>query len=269
MAYRILKRKWRSSTAMWIVMLAELGITIGLLILTALAHPNVYRDKLWQAGYELGYNSSPAQLLYAYAMGKPIPVKPFVWSPLLTNFNFSIAIVSLFFLIAKLIGYIMDIWFPLPVLFINIGLTVLYAVSVGGQAGPDHLDPNQQSNVAWYIAHSCSVAKNQSIQKYCTDAKTLFGVTFIMLLIMAVNTGLTVWALIPNDRDKRDWDSDDEDDDEDEPLDNKRGTAWEMRSIPPTPRTGVTPFTPRTTAFNTLDRKLPMRSNQYTANAYA
>lgn len=82
-------------------------------------------------------------------------------------------------------------------------------------------------------------------------------------MVTLVNLGITVWALLPNERDKRDWDSDDE---EDEPLgagagggSGRKGSAWEMQSIPPTPRTGLMPYTPRTTAFNTLDRKNPPR----------
>jgi hypothetical protein len=83
-------------------------------------------------------------------------------------------------------------------------------------------------------------------------------------IVTVVNLGLTIWALLPNDRDKREWDSDDEE--EDEPLGSsggRKGSAWEMQSIPPTPRTGgFAPFTPRTMAFNTLERKLPLR-HQY------
>lgn len=80
MAYKILKRKWRSTPTMWIMMLAELALTITLLVLTALAQPDTYRTKLWKAGHELGFNSSPALLLYAYANGKTPPAVPFVWS---------------------------------------------------------------------------------------------------------------------------------------------------------------------------------------------
>jgi hypothetical protein len=38
--------------------------------------------------------------------------------------------------------------------------------------------------------------------------------------------------------------------------------AWEMSNVPPrTPTALRQPFTPRTLAFNTLDRKLPLRSS--------
>ncbi|KAI1328994.1 hypothetical protein F5Y16DRAFT_139254 [Xylariaceae sp. FL0255] len=257
MAYRYFRRKWPMQRYMWFSMIAELGVVVGLLVVTALAHPNTYRTKLWQAGYELGYNSSPAIIFYAYAMGKPIPQTPFVWSYTLTYFNQAVAIIALFFLIAKLIAFIMDVWFPIVVLPIYIGLAAIYATSIGGQAGPDHLDPNHPSNVAWYIRESCNVTPNATIQGYCKQAKTVFAISVLMFAVYLFNIGYSIWALKPNKRDARDWDSDDED--EGEHLRTNKGSSWEMRSIPTTPRTGLMPYTPRTQAFNTLDRKLPLR----------
>ncbi|KAI1128680.1 hypothetical protein F5Y10DRAFT_168912 [Nemania abortiva] len=262
MAYRILKRKWPSTAAMWIMIIVELALTVTLLVLTALAQPDTYRTKLWQAGYELGFNSNPSVIAFAYANGKSPPTIPFVWSRTLTDYNVAIAIISLFFLITRLIAFIMDFWLPIIVLPINIAFVGLYAASLGGQAGPDYLDPNHPSRVAWYVAKPCSVAKNQQIQSYCTSAKGTFAAFSLMFIVTLVNLGLTIWAMLPNERDKRDWDSDDEDDDE--PLGagaggNRKGSSWEMHSIPPTPRTGLMPYTPRTTAFNTLDRKNPAR----------
>ncbi|KAI1119274.1 hypothetical protein F5Y14DRAFT_397248 [Nemania sp. NC0429] len=261
MAYRIVKRKWPSSAAMWIMMIIELALTVTLLVLTALAQPDTYRTKLWQAGYELGFNSNPSLIAFAHANGKTPPTIPFVWSRTLTDFNVAIAIISLFFLITRLIAVIMDFWFPIIVLPLNIAFVGLYAASLGGQAGPDYLDPTRPSRVAWYIAKPCNVAANTQIQGYCTSAKGTFAAFAIMFAVTLVNLGITIWALLPNERDKRDWDSDDEDD---EPLGagaggggGRKGTAWEMQSIPPTPRTGLMPYTPRTTAFNTLDRKNP------------
>ncbi|KAI0521540.1 hypothetical protein F5B22DRAFT_541844 [Xylaria bambusicola] len=257
MGYRILKRKWPSTAAMWIMFPVELALTITLLILTELARPDKYRTKLWQAGYELGFNSSPNVIAFAHANGKPTPTIPLVWSSTITNYNTAISIISLFFLITRLIAFIMEFWLPIIVLPINIAFVALYAASLGGQAGPDYLDPNHPSRVAWYIAKPCSVAANHKIQGYCTEAKGLFAAFSLMFVVTLVNLGLNIWAMLPNERDKRDWDSDDEDD---EPLrtgGDKKGTSWEMRSIPPTPRTGLMPFTPRTTAFNALEGKKP------------
>ncbi|KAJ2988112.1 hypothetical protein NUW58_g4146 [Xylaria curta] len=119
---------------MWIMMIVELALTITLLVLTALAQPDTYRTKLWKAGYELGFNSSPAVILYAHANGQTPPTIPFVWSRTLTDYNVAIAIISLFFLITRLIGFIMDFWFPIIILPINIAFVALYAASLGGQA---------------------------------------------------------------------------------------------------------------------------------------
>ncbi|KAI1810280.1 hypothetical protein GGS20DRAFT_209749 [Poronia punctata] len=262
MGYRILKRKWPSTGAMWIMMIAELALTVTLLILTALAQPDTYRSKLWRAGYDLGFNSNPSIIDYKYAVGKPPPAIPFVWSSALTEFNVSIAIVSLFFLIARLIAFIMDFWYPVLVLPLNIAFVALYAASIGGQAGPDYLDPNRPSRVAWYIAKPCSVAANQKTQGFCTQAKGLFAASVLMFVVTLVNLGINIWAMVPNERDKRvgGWDTDDEDD---EPTpsrrkeENNNNNNWEMHSIPPTPRTGMQPFTPRTMAFNKLDRNTP------------
>lgn len=80
MAYRIVKRKWPSSAAMWIMMLVELALTVTLLVLTALAQPDTYRTKLWKAGNDLGFNSSPSVIAFAHANGKTPPTIPFVWS---------------------------------------------------------------------------------------------------------------------------------------------------------------------------------------------
>ncbi|KAI1081895.1 hypothetical protein F5B20DRAFT_36826 [Whalleya microplaca] len=262
MGYRILHRQWQSKKAMYYTMIVELLGTVAVLVLFGIAQPDMYRTKLWQAGYELGFNSSPNVILFAYANYEPQPNLPFVWTLTLTNLNVAISVLSLFVLLTKLVAFIMHVWFPLIALLFNIALAVLYAVSIYGQAGPDYLDPRYPSPVAWYIAKPCTVAANQSIQGSCKLAKGTFAATVIMLIIYVANLGLTIWALIPNEDDKKkDIDSDYEDDSS--PTALKKGGTWEMRGIPQTPRTGTVPYTPRTMAFNTLERKLPMR-NQYT-----
>ncbi|KAI1431120.1 hypothetical protein GGR50DRAFT_681138 [Xylaria sp. CBS 124048] len=258
MAYRVLRRKWPSTAAMWIMIIAELGVTVALLVLTSLAQPDKYRTKLWRAGYELGFNSNPSIIAFAYANGRPPPTIPFVWSSTITEFNVAIAIISLFFLITRLIAFIMDYWFPIIVLPLNIALVALYAASLGGQAGSDYLDPDHPSRVAWYVAKPCNVAANQKVQEYCTMAKGTFAVFALGFVINLVNLGLTIWAMLPNERDKRDWDSDDDSDDEHRvDTGQKNGSSWEMHSMAPTPRANLLPYTPRTMAFNTLDRKTP------------
>ena len=99
----------------------------------------------------------------------------------MTNFNVAISVVSLFLLLTKCVAYIMHVWFPLLALFVNVSLTALYVTSIYGQAGPDHLDPNHPSKTAWYIAKSCKVAANESVQSSCRQAKGAFAATVIML----------------------------------------------------------------------------------------
>jgi hypothetical protein len=62
------------------LMVLELGGTVAALALFGIAEPNLFRTKLWQIGYDHGFNSSPKQILYAYANYRPIPKTPFVWS---------------------------------------------------------------------------------------------------------------------------------------------------------------------------------------------
>ena len=81
--------------------------------------------------------------------------------------------------------------------------------------------------------------------------------TPIRSVIILVNLGLTIWALIPNESDRTDVTEDDDSDGS--PTKLKGRDNWEMQGIPPTPRTANMPYTPRTTAFNALERKLPLR----------
>lgn len=71
------------------------------------------------------------------------------------------------------------------------------------------------------------------------------------------NLGYGIYSQLPNELDNKSRDS--EYDDEDNDSFGKETKVWEMSAIPPTPRTATMPYTPRTMAFNTLDRQLPLR----------
>lgn len=58
----------------------ELAGTVAALTLFGIADPDLFRTALWQVGSDNGFNSSPKQILYAYANYRPIPKTPFVWS---------------------------------------------------------------------------------------------------------------------------------------------------------------------------------------------
>lgn len=66
---------------MMVLFIIEFAFTIAALALYGIADPDLYRTKLWQNGSDLGFNSNPNELLYAYANYKPISVPP-VWSSL-------------------------------------------------------------------------------------------------------------------------------------------------------------------------------------------
>jgi hypothetical protein len=150
-----------------------------------------------------------------------------------------------------MIGFIMRVWYPIVGLFFSTAMTALYATSMYGQAGPDYADPRYPSPVAWYIRYSCSIARKYGAEKQCMLAKGTFAVTTYMLFLMVANLGLAIWAMLPNKELDVAWD---DDDDDTPPREDKE---WEMQ-----PRTPMmsTPFTPRTQAFHTLDRKLPLRT---------
>lgn len=65
--------------------------------------------------------------------------------------------------------------------------------------------------------------------------------------------GFAIWAMIPNK--ELDLYESDEDDEFSVPS-QKKGDSVQMQ---PTPPPQQVPFTPRTQAFHTLDRKLPLR----------
>jgi hypothetical protein len=75
-----LSRKWKWPKVLIALMVFELGGTVAALALFGIADPDLFRTRLWQVGSDYGFNSSPLQILYAYANYRPIPKTPFVWS---------------------------------------------------------------------------------------------------------------------------------------------------------------------------------------------
>lgn len=75
-------RQWKWPKVVVGLMVAELMGTVGCLVLFGVASPNTYRTAMWQIGADNGFNSSPLQILYAYANYQPIPKIPMVWSSL-------------------------------------------------------------------------------------------------------------------------------------------------------------------------------------------
>ncbi|TVY49819.1 hypothetical protein LOCC1_G000456 [Lachnellula occidentalis] len=243
--------KWKWPKFVLALMVVELGGAIAALALFGIAEPDLYRTKLWQVGADNGFNSSPKTILYAYANYRKIPSIPFVWSHTLTEYNVAISVLCTFIMIVKWVMYALHIWYPLLATVTNIIITVLWIVSVYGQAGPDHSDPKHPSSTAWYINKSCSYAKPA-------------GVLFL------VNTIQGIWSMIPSASERAlskieidDMQSSKGKGASDSPAsDYYREQNWEMKSHP---KASSTPYTPRTLAFNTLDRQLPLRAENHGA----
>jgi hypothetical protein len=80
MAYHIFHRQTKWRKVIYWSLLVELAEVVTLLVLFALAQPDLYRTILWTAGNQLGFNSSPNIVLYAYANHVAQPTVPFVWT---------------------------------------------------------------------------------------------------------------------------------------------------------------------------------------------
>jgi hypothetical protein len=63
------------------LMIFELPFTVANLALFGIASPNLYRTILWRIGGQMGFNSEPSFVLYAYANYRPVEI-PLVWSNL-------------------------------------------------------------------------------------------------------------------------------------------------------------------------------------------
>jgi hypothetical protein len=252
--YRIIHRPWRAKWPLYWGMVPELAAIIPALVLFGVQQPDAFRSFFWQIGYENKLNSNPAMILYAYANHEPLPDIPFVWSKTLTYYNMAISIVSLFILLAKMIATIMKVYYPIIGTFVGGSLTALYAVSVYGQAGPDYADERYPSAAPWYLSKGCDVAKPYGMVESCHMAQGTFALTVVILALYAAQFGFAVWAMLPN----KELDMYESDDDEEYglPAQKDKGVAVELQPTPPHPQV---PFTPRTQAFHTLDRKLPLR----------
>lgn len=88
------------------------------------------------------------------------------------------------------------------------------------------------------------------------------NVLTISSAIFLVNFALAVWALIPTaaQRAASKVEFDDMQMSADSPVSDTSKKEWEMTSV--TRPVNTVPYTPRTLAFNTLDRQLPLRAQQ-------
>lgn len=103
----------------------------------------------------------------------------------------AISIIILFFLLAKMIIYIMKWYLPIVGVFCASCLVALLTVSVYGQMGPDYLDPRYPSPIAWYIRYSCQPAEKLNQVRACQVAKGTFAATVYLLY---VTRSLLTWS---------------------------------------------------------------------------
>ncbi|KAI5467337.1 hypothetical protein BGZ63DRAFT_345364 [Mariannaea sp. PMI_226] len=258
--YRLFFRKWPkiSRKATWWLMPFELAGTVSALVIFGISQPDLWRSEMWQIGWDHRLNSNPAIVLYAYSNHVPQPHLALIWTRTFTNFNVAIAVLSLFMMMAKLTAFIMKVWYPIVGTFISLGMTALYTTSVYGLIGPDMVDKRYPAHVAWYWRKGCGLAKPYGSYGHCRIAQGSLVVAVYLMVVYAVNLGFAAYGLLPNKTNDELSDDEEEYSDRSEPKDTQR---WEMGSMR-SPVFQQTPYTPRTQAFHTLDRQLPLRSQQ-------
>jgi len=245
------------------LLISEAPFIIAGLALYGIADPNTYRSRLWQDGFDNGFNSSPAQPIYDLVNGGQMHV-PLVWSQFITQFNLTISLLTVFILLVKSIAVIMGVMYPGISLLVHGLELALWAVSVHGQSAPDTSDPEHPSYGApWYITKPCSVAKLSQDVGYCEQAKASFFVALFLVIIFALHVMLSVHSIMfapegnPGDEESRA-----------ESKGKQVDRQWEMVPVPSTPgtpfgRMPMSPMTPRTRAFGDLEgnRRLSYRQS--------
>ncbi|EGP92268.1 unnamed protein product [Zymoseptoria tritici ST99CH_1A5] len=259
---------WRKPKVMIGLLAFELVATVACLVLMGIAHPNTYRTKLWQNGFDKGFNSSPSSILYDYANWRPAHI-PLIWSSYGTTFNVVISLLSLFILLVKSSLYVMHVFIPAASVLLHAALFSLYCVSIYNQSRPDLSDLEHRINgLPWYLSKGCSYATPGN-KGYCLQARGTFAVTVIMAALYAVFVGYSIWSAIPTEAEKVVRDADHQSDLEmkkismygmdgdmskEERREMNRQLFLNLPKTPNTPGFGVhNPMTPRTTAFTQLN----------------
>ncbi|KAL6236210.1 hypothetical protein BDW75DRAFT_207315 [Aspergillus navahoensis] len=185
-------KKYRKHNLIYILMAVELAFIIPILTFTGIAAHDRYRTKLWQDGYENGFNSSPDTAVYAAANYRSYDT-PKVWSSFTTNWNLVIAVLSTFILITKVPLHILGLLYPIALAIVQIGLIIVYCISASWQAGSDTSDPDyRQSGAPWFITKNCNVAHDSGNVTYCQQAKALFAFTILIIILYTVELGIAI-----------------------------------------------------------------------------
>ncbi|KAH8719444.1 hypothetical protein GQ44DRAFT_623471 [Phaeosphaeriaceae sp. PMI808] len=268
MARFFIPRSWRLYHVVYFLMVFELPFTVANLALFGIASPNLYRTILWRLGGEMGFNSHPSFVLYAYANYRPVTI-PVVWSGFNTQFHLVIGVTCMFFWLIKITMWLLKVFYPIFSLLLHATLLSLWAYGIHMQTAPDLIDPEHQNKgLPWYLSKSCKIVESKIDQQYCMQAKSAFAVSIIMLAIYACFLILTIYSLIPTadarqahatkqaekKAEKEKWAN--------SPVDNEMSAEeqwqhmWELQQLPRTPGTvgGLkSPMTPRTQTTHDLE----------------
>ncbi|KAF2814927.1 uncharacterized protein BDZ99DRAFT_458890 [Mytilinidion resinicola] len=276
MARFFIPRHWRMHKIIWALLILEFPFTVAVLALTGIASPNLYRTKLWQEGGDLGFNSDPTTILYAYANYRPVHI-PLVWSSFITQFNLVVGVLSMFIHLTKFTMFILHVFWPIISMLVHFLLIGLWSYSIYAQTSPDTIDPNRQNHGApWYITKNCNIASTHSLKGYCMQAKSTFAVSVVMLTMFVIHALVSIWSMIPSKEqklahaekeaekkaEKEKWSPVEEG----MTAEQQWQHMWELQQLPRTPGTAggmKSPMTPRTQAFNSLGGGLPLREHEY------
>ncbi|KAL3476379.1 hypothetical protein BJX99DRAFT_142603 [Aspergillus californicus] len=185
-------KRYRNHNLVYYLIAAELPFIIVVLTFAGIAAHDRYRTKLWQDGYDNGFNSSPDSAVYAAANYESYST-PKVWDSFTTNWNLVISILSVFIFITKFPLHLLHLLYPAGLALVQVGLIVVYCVSAAWQAGSDTSDPDHpQNGPPWYITKNCNVAFGSGNVTYCMQAKSLFAVTIILIVLYAVELGFAI-----------------------------------------------------------------------------
>ncbi|KAL2799517.1 hypothetical protein BJX66DRAFT_241892 [Aspergillus keveii] len=270
-------KKYRNHNLVYILMGLELPLIIAILTLTGIAAHDRYRLKLWQDGYNNGFNSSPQAEVYAAANYQSYST-PKVWSSFATNWNLVISILSTFMFITKFPLHVLHILYPIGSVILHVGLVVIYCVSASFQAGSDKSDPDHMQNgPPWYIIKNCNVAHEKDNVGYCQQAKSLFAVTIIIIVLYTVELVIAAQNCFITKEERAERDEQREEKEtmkayEDMILKSPSMIPMTPSAVPMSPGTATYPrspmpvMTPRSLAFNRLDpasasRDLPLREH--------
>jgi len=263
-------RNWRIQKIFAYLLIIEFPFTVACLTLMGVAHPDTYRDKLWQNGADKGFNSAPNSILYAYANWET-PTIPLVWSHYMTEFNVVISLLSMFILLVKSAMFILHCFIPVLSVFVHALLVALYCVSIYNQSRPDLSDPNsQQLSMPWYLQKGCSYATPGN-KSYCLQARASFAVVVVMMVLFLVYLCYSLWCVFPTAQERAERIADHESamemkkltmygsDPELSQEERREANRQLFMNLPKTPNTpgfgqgGLNPMTPRTVAFTALN----------------